>query len=120
MKGWIYVMTNPAVPGLVKIGMSSKELAVDRVKELSAETSAPAPFKVEYQALVENEVAEERKIHSFFSKSWKPGKELFELSVSEAIVQIRRQCDIKYEDYFFKSPEAIAREEADIWSFLWG
>ena len=113
-------MTNPAMPGLVKIGMSSNEPAGDCVKELSAETCASAPFKVEYQALVKNAVAEERKIHSFFASSRKPGKEFFELSVSEVVVQIRCQCDIEYEDSFFKSPEDIAREEADIWSFLLG
>ena len=113
-------MTNPVMPGLVKIGVSSKEPGRNLVEELSAETNTLSPFKVEYKAIVENKVVEVRKIHSFFSPSQESGKDLFEVSVSEAIVQIRRQCNIKYEDPLFKSPDTIAREDADIWSFLLG
>ena len=39
-------MTNPVMPGLVKIGVSSKEPGRNLVEELSAETNTLSRFKV--------------------------------------------------------------------------
>lgn len=42
----IYVLTNDAMPGLIKIGRTSGESVERRVAELSRATGVPLPFKV--------------------------------------------------------------------------
>ena len=111
MAGWVYVMSNSEMEGLVKIGRSSKEPAGDRVRELSRETGVPAPFVVEYQALVENEHREESKLHEHFEVARLGSKEFFRLSVTEAIADIRMLCEIKYEDIFHVSEDEILRRQ---------
>ena len=54
MAGFVYVMSNPAFDGRVKIGKSIKDPTADRVSELNNTTAVPEPFKVEYYCYVEN------------------------------------------------------------------
>lgn len=98
--------------GLVKIGRSSKDPSGDRVRELSRETGVPAPFTVEYQALVENEFAEEAKLHKRFASSRLGSKEFFREEVAAVIAEIRSTCEIKYED-ILRVPESdvLKRQE---------
>lgn len=46
-KGIVYVLTNSAMPGLVKIGMTTRESIDTRMKELYS-TGVPVPFDCEY------------------------------------------------------------------------
>lgn len=46
MEGWVYVLSNPCMPGIYKIGMTTTSPEV-RARELSSATGVPAPFKVE-------------------------------------------------------------------------
>jgi len=41
--GIVYVLTNPAMPEMVKIGMTTRDCAEESMKELYG-TSVPAPF----------------------------------------------------------------------------
>jgi len=45
--GCVYVLSNPAMPGMLKVGCTTREL-IERVAELSAHTGVPLPFVVEY------------------------------------------------------------------------
>ncbi|KFC76184.1 GIY-YIG nuclease family protein [Massilia sp. LC238] len=45
MKGWVYVITNKAIPDLVKVGYSRKDPEL-RAAELN-NTGAPHPYMVE-------------------------------------------------------------------------
>jgi len=47
MKGFLYVLINPTIEGLVKIGKTARD-PQSRAKELSAATGVPAPFVVAY------------------------------------------------------------------------
>jgi hypothetical protein len=106
-------MSNPAMPGFLKICCSSKEPKRDRVRELSRETGVPTPFKVEYQALVDDELKEEAKLHQYFASNRVSGKEFFTgVDPSEIIGVAHRLCQIKYEDNFFVSPEEQKAKEA--------
>ena len=115
MAGFVYIMSNPAFPNLIKIGKSRKDPTTDRVTELN-QTGVPQPFKVEYYALVENENYLEQKLHEFYD-SQRPNKsrEFFSVDCSEAIETIRSlseaNSNIIAEKVFYPFPKG--REEED-------
>lgn len=47
-KGYIYVLINPAMPGLSKVGKTTR-LPTERLLELSAPSGVPSPFILAYQ-----------------------------------------------------------------------
>ncbi|MEK9703973.1 MAG: GIY-YIG nuclease family protein [Deltaproteobacteria bacterium] len=61
-EGWVYVLTNERVPGLVKIGKTSKVPEI-RAKELSSETGVPGEWVVVYKAFVPDYSNVERIVH---------------------------------------------------------
>jgi hypothetical protein len=61
MKGYVYILTNPSFPGLVKIGMSMTS-AFKRAEKLS-KTGVPHPFDVFYYVEVENPLGVEQTLH---------------------------------------------------------
>lgn len=62
MRGFVYLLLNPAFPNMVKIGKTTKDPEV-RVKELSRATGVPTPFKLIYQIFVSNCDVVEKEIH---------------------------------------------------------
>lgn len=61
--GIIYAMTNPAMPGLIKIGHSTHLNVGKRAAELSANTGVPLPFESEISIPVEYPKEREAEIH---------------------------------------------------------
>ena len=119
MSGFIYVMTNPAFPDLIKIGKSQKDPTTDRVNELN-QTGVPEPFKVEYYAFVGDENKFELFLHKKFSAERpNPQREFFSVSVSDAVFSIRNNASnfggMKYEETNF-SKEFITNK---LWSKDW-
>ena len=103
-------MSNPAHPGLLKIGQTSKDPLVRR-KELST-TGVPEEFVIEYQALVSDYRRQEKYIHQKLSKvRHSDRKEFFSISVPEAINTIREQCGdkIKYEEVIHTTSEELKK-----------
>lgn len=49
--GIVYVLTNPAMPGLVKIGQTKRDKMDARLKELYG-TGVPLPFECQYACRV--------------------------------------------------------------------
>jgi hypothetical protein len=68
MSGYLYVLGNDAMPGIIKIGKTRRTPA-DRARELSVSTGVPLPFKVLISARFENEGAAERECHKAFASS---------------------------------------------------
>lgn len=64
--GYVYAMTNDAMPGLVKIGMTCDH-PEDRAKELSSATGVPFPFKVVVCKKVYNPKVKEAALHELLS-----------------------------------------------------
>jgi len=87
MKGWIYVIPNRAMPGLVKIGYSIQDPVV-RAEELD-HTGSPHPYVVEYEMLTERPHQVEQEIHQALSTCCE-GKEWFSCTLEESIVAIRK------------------------------
>lgn len=85
-RGWIYIITNKAMPGLLKIGFSTKDPLL-RAKEL-ANTGTPHTYNVEYDLLLEEPRDVEQQIHRSLSH-WHENKEWFRCSVYDAIKEIR-------------------------------
>lgn len=89
MKGWVYIITNKAMPDLVKVGFSTKD-PIDRAKELS--TGSPHPYIVEYEICVENPQKIEKSTHEILSFI-NEGKEWFRCNIETAIKAIRKSCN---------------------------
>ena len=86
-KGIVYVLTNPAMPGLVKIGMTSR-LDIDaRMKELYS-TGVPVPFECAYACEVKS--SDCAKIEKALHKAFEPNRinanrEFFSIKSEQAI-----------------------------------
>ncbi len=78
--GLVYVLTNPAMPGIVKIGLTTRLKIEDRLKELFT-TNVPVPFKCEFACQVDDC----SKVESALHKAFRPFPPLLVL-VSEASV----------------------------------
>jgi hypothetical protein len=87
MKGWVYVISNKAMPGLVKVGHSTKDPEL-RAKELN-HTGSPSPYLVDYWMLIEDPYRIEQKIHQLLS-SKREGKEWFKCAAEEAVAAIKQ------------------------------
>ncbi len=99
-KGFVYVMSNKSMPGLIKVGMSTK-VPEERAKELSSDTSTPTPFIVEYYALFDDMQKAERLAHQGLQQ-YHHGKEFFETNVAQAIQAIE-SLTISYTRLFSKA-----------------
>nr|WP_290898791.1 GIY-YIG nuclease family protein [Azonexus sp.] len=85
----VYVLTNPAMPGLVKIGYTSQEEASSRIAQLYT-TGVPVPFTIEFACRVENAVDVEKALHTAFSPSRiNPKREFFRIEPEQAIAILR-------------------------------
>ena len=85
IRGWIYVLSNKAMPGLLKIGFSTKDPSL-RVDELNS-TGLPYPFVVEYDTLVVGPREVEQAVHAKL-KPHHEAKEFFRVSVRAAVSAI--------------------------------
>ncbi len=84
-KGIVYVITNRAMPGWVKIGRCASENLEQRISTLS-NTSVPFPFECQYAALVENAAEVEARIHRLLGNVRRnPSREFFEMPHEVAI-----------------------------------
>ena len=61
LKGWVYVISNPGQPGLIKVGYSMKDPEL-RARELDG-TASPYPHVVEYEVLVPEPRQVEKSAH---------------------------------------------------------
>ena len=115
----IYAFTNPAMPGLVKIG---KVEEVDRIQRRLAElyrgeykgaTGVPVPFQCEFAVQFDDEEDWERIFHRLFAKARiNPKREFFELPV-EDLVQVLRKCGQDVTPSWDTPDESISRDEIE-------
>jgi hypothetical protein len=90
--GRVYVLSNPAMPGLLKIGYTMNTVE-GRVKELSLATGVPTQFSIEYQVECRDPAGLEAHAHTFFqSKRYNGNREFFSISINEAIDVLRQNA----------------------------
>lgn len=83
LRGWVYVLTNEGMPGLVKVGYSGQD-PILRARELSG-TGVPYPSEVAFDTLVVDPKNVERLTHEALAdKRVSENREWFRCSVLEA------------------------------------
>jgi hypothetical protein len=89
-RGWIYILTNRSMPGLVKIGLTTRDPET-RAKEVSGATGVPIPFEIAHRRRVADCFAVEQAIHRQLDRH-RVGKnrEFFQMSLGDA----KRAVDI--------------------------
>jgi len=88
--GIVYVLSNPSMPGIVKIGQTSRKID-ERLRELSTSTGVPQPFSREALFSSSNPIKDEQKIHNNLSAARvSDNREFFRLSPKDAVDAIRK------------------------------
>lgn len=110
MTGIIYILTNEAMPGYIKIGKTG-DLAT-RVKDLSRATGVPLPFEVFYAAEVDDVDFVEKQIHEAFGRTRiAPNREFFTETPERvvAVIKLRQLRDITpREDFVEEESDRLA------------
>lgn len=88
--GIVYILTNEAMPGYVKIGLTRQNDVGDRVRQLD-NTSIPVPFECYYAAAVPDCARLERTLHFVFGeKRARRSREFFTIDpdLAKAIIEL--------------------------------
>ncbi len=90
--GFIYILINPSMPGLLKIGKSTRP-SEDRAAELSAVTGIAAPFVVACEWNTSDCDTAELRVHERL-EGWRYSKdrEFFRLPLKEAVKIVSEIC----------------------------
>jgi hypothetical protein len=67
MPGYIYLLINYSMPGLLKIGLTTRPVD-ERMRELSGSTSVPTPFVLVFDVLVSDCRAAEKRLHDVLTE----------------------------------------------------
>ena len=99
--GIVYLLTNPVMPGLVKIGMTNREDIDARLKELYT-TGVPVPFECQFACKVDkNDCAKiEQALHTAFApQRVNANREFFRIQVEQAraILELFHHDDVTEE-----------------------
>jgi len=89
----IYILTNPVIPDLIKIGRTTN--LEERVKSLSSHSGVPVPFEVYYACIVPDSSKVEKHIHDGFGDHRiNPRREFFRIN-PERILSILKLVEIQ-------------------------
>ncbi len=99
--GIVYLLTNPVMPGLVKIGMTAQEDIDKRMKELYT-TGVPVPFECQFACRVKKSdcVKIEKALHTAFEpQRINANREFFRIQVNQAkaILELFHHTDVTEE-----------------------
>lgn len=96
--GIVYLLTNPCMPGLVKIGMTTQEDIDKRMRELYT-TGVPVPFECQFACKVNNKDCAkiEKALHTAFEpQRVNKNREFFKINVEQAkaILELFHHTDV--------------------------
>lgn len=125
----VYILSNEAMPGIIKIGRTWN--LKDRMRDLD-NSSVPMPFECSYAALVEDAIFVERQLHTIFASFRLRGRrEFFRIDPAPVIaaielVEIQSLTPLEVDPPVgdrggaIFNPEAYSRDaaEADVLAFL--
>lgn len=106
--GWLYVISSPSLPGLVKLGATRRLNPTIRVKELSS-SSLPEPFHAHCFVFSDDCFELENNIHKYFDKERvNPNREFFHIEPKEAIDVLKEIFNV---DVHFVDEDCDENEE---------
>jgi len=105
--GYVYVLQNPAFPGVLKIGRTTR-LPEERADELSRQTGVPAPYQVVFSEFFEDCHAAEKAVHEALAARRRKG-EFFRVSIDEAVAAIEEYKRIEQRGTRTWAPATWAR-----------
>ena len=109
----VYVLTNPAMPGLVKIGKTKQDQPETRVSQLYT-TGVPVPFTIEYACEVDDPTRVEAALHEAFDpQRINPRREFFQIEPAQAIAILRLLDTKDVTEQFAADTEGIDAREAE-------
>lgn len=110
MEGYVYVLTNPAMPDLVKVGRS-KHAAGARAKQLyNGDTGVPLPFEVHFECFFKDCVEGEALVHEELQEHRiNPNREFFKVEPWEAQRTVLSVC-AGYIDETIANPDFMVCE----------
>ncbi len=116
--GIVYVLTNPWIPELVKIGLTEREDAGLRIGELYT-TGVHVPFKLQFACRVKNAAEVEKALHIAFGPDRiNPKREFFRIDPNQAIAILKllpvedATSEIAQQPSGIDTPSIIATETA--------
>lgn len=84
----IYILTNEAMPGYVKIGKTVN--LEQRIKDLSSSTSVPIPFSCFYACIVKDMSFVEHQLHDAFDNNRiNPKREFFKIDPERVVAALK-------------------------------
>src|SRR5262249_41206907 len=117
--GYVYVLMNPSMEGLVKIGKTSRD-PESRVSELSGATGVATPFVLVYKAFFVDCTTAEQLIHTALERKGhrvSQNREFFGLPVHEAVsavMNVERSLGTTVTDGTAELGNVDASEVADL------
>lgn len=93
MREIVYILTNPVIPDLVKVGRTTN--LEERVRSLSSHSGVPVPFEVYYACEVSDAVKVEKHLHDGFGDHRvNPRREFFRIN-PERVLSILKLVEIE-------------------------
>lgn len=111
--GFVYLLSNPAMPGIYKIGMTDRA-PMQRVDELSRSTSVPCDFNLICYAECDGAIEVEKKLHEQFAPfRLNPCREFFRLGHESlwAVIEELQSNSLNFCDCDYGYEYAIAKHE---------
>lgn len=97
-KGYVYILTNDSMPGLVKIGRTSREVEL-RASELW-QTGVPSPFQVFWSCKTPDCVKLEAYVHGDLRKHRvSKSREFFQVDPDRAVESVRLWAEIQAQEW---------------------
>ena len=109
-EGIVYVLTNPAMPGMVKIGRTGRQVEA-RLSDLYS-TGVALPFECEYAARVKDQNEIELAFHQVFCPiGINPKREFFNIEQEQAITLLKFMALEDVTPVIQKKLKALMRKE---------
>lgn len=132
-KGWVYVLSNPSMPGMYKIGLTRLH-PKQRAGQLSKSSGSPTDFVVEAKFISADPERDEKIIHESLSRfRVSQSREFFSCPLDKILTECRRCLPfgeagsveeltdkfnfVTFDDYFFPHDTEFMLEEMGISTF---
>lgn len=109
--GYVYVLSNESMPGVVKIGRSKNGGRVRAKQIYSGATGVPSPFKMEFELWAEHCESLEVEVHDLlWQERVSNDREFFKLDVDEAIQAVMRCYCFRF-DFVVAHADTVITDE---------